>query len=100
MKSLVPKRSFIHLFVRSFTRPSEAVKMPKDQFNNDGVGELKVPGHGLPIEFLVAEATASGGPGSYFPNGINDFRPERYTAKELYILQFMDTVTDKPLQYP
>jgi hypothetical protein len=70
--------------------------MSSKQCNNDGNQGLKVPGHGLPIDFQIEEAQEVSGVGGYFRHGINDFRPARYTAKELAILQLMDAVTEKP----
>jgi hypothetical protein len=54
---------------------------------NDG-SKLLVPGFGLPINFQTKAA-------SYLRHGINDFKAERYTAKEVAMLQFMDVVMDK-----
>ena len=56
-------------------------------FNNDGVKKLRVPGFGRPIDFS--------GTMLKFHHGTNDYQAERITVREVAMLRFMDTTTDK-----
>jgi hypothetical protein len=58
-------------------------------FNNSGVGPLKVPGYGLSVDIVMRDSDS-------FCHGANDFIGDRLTVRELAMLRFMDTVTDKP----
>jgi Protein of unknown function (DUF4246) len=72
--------------------------MTEKVFDNSGVTQLKVPGFGLPIDFEL-EHNYQKDSGTYFRHGINDFHGDRFTVRELSMLQFMETITEKPDWY-
>jgi hypothetical protein len=69
--------------------------MGAKEFDNSGINPLTVPGFGLPIDFMLKWDRETG-TGNYFRHGINDFRGDRFTVRELSMLQFMEVITEKP----
>jgi hypothetical protein len=67
---------------------------------NNGSSELTVPGFGLPIDFTLEYNGALDEDQKEIPavfrHGVNDFRGERLTMREIRMLHFMDIVMDKP----
>ncbi|OQO14420.1 hypothetical protein B0A48_01297 [Cryoendolithus antarcticus] len=57
-------------------------------FNNSGTIPLNVPGAGCPIEAELDIAER-------FRHGVNDFRQDRLTVREVTMLALMDAITDK-----
>ncbi|KAF2122175.1 hypothetical protein BDV96DRAFT_563037 [Lophiotrema nucula] len=80
--------------------PDEADKVKPGldvpDFVNDGTAPLKVPGFGQPIDLELQGSWQSFWPITWrFRHGANDFSADRMTAREIAMLKFMDTVTDK-----
>jgi hypothetical protein len=65
-------------------------------FYNAGIHSLKVPGFGLPIDFAHKDVWNHQDPSTYFSHGINNFRSDRMTVREVAMIKFMEAVTEKP----
>lgn len=59
-------------------------------FHNKGTAPLRVPGFGLPVDYELKRWTGC------FSHGVNDYRGSRLTVREVAMLRFMNSITDKP----
>src|SRR6202012_2409733 len=66
-------------------------KASTHEFNNSGIGPLKVPGFGLYIHHEVSPHQSL-----RFRHGASDFHNDRLTAREGSMLRLMDSMTAKP----
>lgn len=69
--------------------PPRAAGKVHESFLSHGTEPLKVPGFGLPIHHELEDHDR-------FRHGVDDYAPHRLTSKEVDMLAFMNSITDKP----
>src|ERR1700712_2343388 len=64
--------------------------------DNSGTVPIHVPGFGEPIDYEPKGRYGILDDTQRFRHGVNDFHPERMTVREVAMLRFMNSITEKP----